>query len=85
MGFFCFQTMSFGLSGAAINFQKAMNNILQLLHFKGVLVYLDDIILMAATFDDYLKLLRKVFTLLRDDGITVKLEKCKFLKRLKKG
>lgn len=80
-GCFTFKRMSFGLSGAPSNFQKAMNTILRSLLGKGVLLYLDDIIVMAAIREEYLMLLRKVFTLLRNAGLSEKLEKCKFLRK----
>lgn len=44
-----------------------------------MLVYLDDIIIMAAMFEDYLRL-REVLTLLQNAGLMVKLEKCKYAK-----
>lgn len=40
-----------------------------------------NIIIMAATFEEHLRLSRKVFNLLRNASLTVKLEKCKFLKK----
>lgn len=57
-------------------FQKDMNTIHKLLLDMDVLVYLDDIIVMAATFEDHLRL-REVLTLLENAGLMVKLEKCK--------
>lgn len=80
-GCFVFKRMSFGLSGAIYMFQKVMNTILRLLLGSGVLVYLEGIIVMAAIFQEHLRLLREVFTLLHNAGLTVKLEKCKFLKK----
>lgn len=57
--------MSFGLSGVPSTFQKTMNTILKPILGAVVLVYLDDIIVMAATFEEHLRLLREVFTFLR--------------------
>lgn len=68
--------MSFGLWGYLSIFQKDMNTIHKLLLDMDVLVYLDDIIVMAATFEDHLRL-REVLTLLENAGLMVKLEKCK--------
>lgn len=42
--------MSFGLSGAPSTFHKAMTTTLRPLLGKDVLVYLDDIVVMVATF-----------------------------------
>lgn len=80
-GCFDFKRMSFGLSGALYTFQKAMNTILKHLIGKSALVYLDDVIVPAATFEEHLRLLREVLSLLRNAGLTVKLEKCTFLKK----
>lgn len=74
-----FKRMSFDLSRAPSTFQKAMNTILKPLLGKGVFVYLDDIIVMAATFLEHWRILGEVFRLLRNAGLAVKFEKCKFL------
>lgn len=71
--------MNFGLSGTPSTFQNAMNKIFRLLLGKRVLVNLDDVIAMVATFEEHLNLLRKVFTRFSNDGLTEKLEK--FLRR----
>lgn len=52
-----------------------MNKILRPLLCKCVLIYLDDIIVMAANFEDDLELLKEVINLLRINGSTVTLEK----------
>lgn len=62
-------------------FEKTTNTILKPLLGKGVLVYLDDIIVMAAMFEDRLRLRREVFTLLRNAGLSVMVEKCKFMRK----
>lgn len=82
-GCFAFNRMIFGYSGALSTFQKAMNTMLKPLIGKGVLVYLDDIIIiiMAATFEQHLRLFREVFTLKSIKGTTHgKFEKCNFLR-----
>lgn len=45
------------------------------------MIYLDDIIVNAATFEEHLMFLEEFFTLLRNGGSGVKMERCKFLKR----
>lgn len=71
--------MSLALSGPPSTFRKAMNTIHKSLLDKVVLVYLDDIIVMAATFEEDTK---EVFTLFRNAGLAVRLEKCKFLRNV---
>lgn len=73
--------MSFGLSGAPSTFKIAMNKILRLLLSKGDLVNLDANLVMVVTFEERLKLQRKIFTRLRSSGLTVKLEKRKLLRQ----
>jgi hypothetical protein len=45
---------------------------------KGILVYLDDIIVYGKTWTEFLDLLRAAFTILRDANLSVKREKCVF-------
>lgn len=58
-----------------------MNTILKPLNAKDVLVYLDDIIVIATTFEEHLGLLREEFKSFINAGLTVKLEKCKLMRK----
>ncbi|GFV14405.1 retrovirus-related Pol polyprotein from transposon 297 [Trichonephila clavipes] len=62
--------MPFGLSGAAPNFQRAIDIILQPVIGRFVSVYMDDVIITSPSFKDHLDHLTRVFTLLRDAGLT---------------
>ena len=55
-GHFQFVTMPMGLKGAPATFQRLMDSVLCGLHWKSVLVYLDDIILFSQTFAEHLEL-----------------------------
>ncbi|GFT68072.1 retrovirus-related Pol polyprotein from transposon 297 [Trichonephila clavipes] len=77
-GTFAFLRMPFGLSGAAPNFQKAIDIILKPVIGRFVLVYMDDVIITSPAFKDHLDHLNQVFTLLRDAGLTLNKEKCHF-------
>ncbi|GFX95413.1 hypothetical protein TNCV_3684651 [Trichonephila clavipes] len=70
--------MPFGLSGAAPNFQRAIDIILQPVIGRFVSVYMDDVIITSPSFKDHLDHLTRVFTLLRDAGLTLNKEKCHF-------
>ncbi|GFV95876.1 retrovirus-related Pol polyprotein from transposon 297 [Trichonephila clavipes] len=72
--------MPFGLSGAAPNFQKAIDIILKLVIGRFVLVYMcvDDVIITSPSFNEHLDHLNQLFTLLRDAGLTLNKEKCHF-------
>ncbi|GFY28687.1 transposon Tf2-9 polyprotein [Trichonephila clavipes] len=69
-GTFAFLRMPFGLSGAAPNFQRAIDIILQPVIGRFVSVYMDDVIITSPSFKDHLDHLTRVFTLLRDAGLT---------------
>ncbi|GFX12564.1 retrovirus-related Pol polyprotein from transposon 297 [Trichonephila clavipes] len=77
-GTFAFLRMPFGLSGAAPNFQRAIDIILQPVIGRFVSVYMDDVIITSPSFKDHLDHLTRVFTLLRDAGLTLNKEKCHF-------
>ncbi|GFT84234.1 transposon Tf2-6 polyprotein [Trichonephila clavipes] len=77
-GTFAFLRMPFGLSGAAPNFQRAIDIILQPVTRRFVSVYMDDVIITSPSFKDHLDHLTRVFTLLRDAGLTLNKEKCHF-------
>ncbi|GFX69855.1 retrovirus-related Pol polyprotein from transposon 17.6 [Trichonephila clavipes] len=70
--------MSFGLSGAAPNFQKAIVIILKPVIGRFVSVYMDDVIITSPSFNEHLDHLNQVFTLLRDAGLTLNKDKCHF-------
>ncbi|GFY07044.1 retrovirus-related Pol polyprotein from transposon 297 [Trichonephila clavipes] len=70
--------MPFGLSGAAPNFQRAIDIILKPVIGRFVSVYMDDVIITSPSFKDHLDHLTQVFTLLRDAGLTLNKEKCHF-------
>ncbi|GFT00872.1 retrovirus-related Pol polyprotein from transposon 17.6 [Trichonephila clavipes] len=77
-GTFAFLRMPFGLSGAAPNFQRAIDIILKPVIGRFVLVYMNDVIITSPSFKDHLDHLTQVFTLLRDAGLTLNKEKCHF-------
>ncbi|GFW27451.1 retrovirus-related Pol polyprotein from transposon opus [Trichonephila clavipes] len=77
-GTFAFHRMPFGLSGAAPNFQKAIDITLKPVIGRFVSVYMDDVIITSPSFNEHLYHLNQVFTLLRDAGLTLNKEKCHF-------
>ncbi|GFV35546.1 retrovirus-related Pol polyprotein from transposon 297 [Trichonephila clavipes] len=70
--------MPFGLSGAAPNFQKAIDIILKPVIGRFVSVYMDDVIISSLSFTHPVEYLREVFRLLQEAGLTLNKEKCKF-------
>ncbi|GFW06401.1 retrovirus-related Pol polyprotein from transposon 297 [Trichonephila clavipes] len=71
-GTFAFLRMPFGLSGAAPNFEKAVDITLKPVIRRFVMVYMDDVIITSPSFNEHIYHLNQVFTLLRDAGITLK-------------
>jgi len=80
-GQFCFNRMPFGLSTAPATFQRLMHNLLEGMIFKGVLVYLDDILVYAKTLEEHDCILREVFQRLSLWGLKINPEKCQFHQR----
>ena len=75
-GLFQWNVMPFGLCNAPGTFQRLMFSVLQGLIPLLCLVYLDDIIVFSATFQDHLSNLRQVLTRLRKAGLKIKPSKC---------
>ncbi|GFV28781.1 retrovirus-related Pol polyprotein from transposon 297 [Trichonephila clavipes] len=83
-GTFAFLRMPLGLSGAAPNFQKAIDIILKPVLGRFVMCYMDDVIITSPSFNEHIDDLNQVFTLLRDAGQTLNKDKCHFARdRLK--
>jgi hypothetical protein len=58
-----------------------MNHILAPLLRKGVVVFIDDILVYSATWAEHLQLLEAVFHLLQQHNIKIKLSKCSFAQK----
>ena len=80
-GLFEYLVMPFGLCNAPSTFQRCVELIFRGIQWKYLLVYLDDIIVMASNFDEHLDRLEEVFKRLSQAGLTMKPSKCEFFKR----
>lgn len=78
MGHYEFKVMAFGLTGAPNTFLAAMNETLQSVLRKCVLVFFDDILMYSPSFEEHLCHLTTVFQLLMRDHWKVNLAKCDF-------
>jgi len=77
-GLFEFNFLPFGLSNAPSTFQRLMDLLLSGLKWKSCMVYLDDVLVFAADFEQMIFRLREVLKRLSDGGMKLRLEKCKF-------
>ena len=77
-GLFEFLVMPFGLTNARATFQSFMNTIFAALLRKGVLVFMDDILVYSATLEQHVTLLQLVFEILQTHQFLIKKSRCCF-------
>jgi hypothetical protein len=68
--------MPFGLTNAPASFQDMMNHILKDLLDKGVVVYIDDILIYAKNTEQHDKLVEEVLERLAKNNLVISPEKC---------
>jgi Reverse transcriptase (RNA-dependent DNA polymerase) len=81
VGTFRFKRTPFGVGNAPSTFQRAMNVILSRVRWQKCLCYLDDIIVFSSSMESHVEDLNKVLSLLRDAGVSLRLNKCHFFRR----
>ena len=70
--------MHFGLCNAPATFQRMADILLSPYRWKSCLIYLDDIIVFSNTVEEHPTHVEEVLQVLRDSGLSLKLNKCKF-------
>ena len=70
-----------GLTNAPATFMQIMNNLFVNMLDKGVVVFLDYILIYSIMVEEHFKLLEKVFARLCKYKFCCKLKKCSFLRR----
>lgn len=80
-GLYEFNVLSFGLCNAPATFQNLTDKVFQRMKWKEVLLYLDDIIIFSETESEHVEKLTKIFNRLRKAGLTLRPEKCKYMKK----
>ena len=75
-GLFHFNLMPFGLTNAPSTLERLMETVLAGLQYNICLVYLDDIIVYGADFDEEISRLKQVFSTLIKAGLKLKPKKC---------
>lgn len=77
-GFYEYVRMPFGLCNAPATFQRMMQNLLSARLYRGVLVYIDDILVYASSFEEHLEILKWVIEQLTEAGLFLNADKCRF-------
>ena len=80
-GLFQFTRMPFGLCNAPGTFERVMEVVVRGLQWRTCLVYLDDIVVYAATYEEHLERLGEVLDRLISAGLKIKPSKCQLARR----
>lgn len=78
LGFFQFERMPQGVTGAPATFQRLMEKTVGDMNLLQVLVYLDDLIIFGKSLEEHEERLLKVLDRLQETGLKVSLDKCQF-------
>ena len=71
--------MPMGLTNVPATFMQMMNNLFMDMLDKGVIVFLDDVLIYSTMAEEHFELLEKVFACLHKYKFYCKLKKCSFL------
>ncbi|KAJ8033855.1 hypothetical protein HOLleu_24223 [Holothuria leucospilota] len=75
-GLYQFCVLPFGLSSAPATFERLMEKVLSGLQWQTCLVYLDDVIIFAKTFEEHVARFDQVLTRLKSSGLKLSPKKC---------
>ncbi|KAL0196751.1 hypothetical protein M9458_005291, partial [Cirrhinus mrigala] len=78
LGFYQFERMPQGITGAPATFQRLMEKAVGDMNLLQVLVYLDDLIVFGRTLQEHESRLLKVLDRLKEAGLKISLDKCQF-------
>jgi hypothetical protein len=73
--------MPYGVTSGPATFQEVMNTILAPLLRKCIVVFIDDVLIYSATWQEHIQHIEAVFQLLQHHQLYVKLKKCSFAKQ----
>ena len=75
---YCYRVLPYGLCNGPSSYQRLMMQILGDLMWKGVLVYLDDVLIYSRSMEDHVMMLTEVFTRFRQHNLKLNPTKCGF-------
>ncbi|KAK3505584.1 hypothetical protein QTP70_005014, partial [Hemibagrus guttatus] len=78
LGFWEFNRMPQGVTNAPSTFQRLMERCMSDIHLKEVVVFLDDLIVFSDTLEEHERRLMSVLKRLKEYGLKLSPEKCKF-------
>ena len=78
LGFYQFERMPQGITGAPATFQRLMERAVGDMNLLQVLVYLDDLIVFGKTLEEHEERLLKVLDRLEEVGLKLSFDKCQF-------
>ncbi|KAL1265357.1 hypothetical protein QQF64_003384 [Cirrhinus molitorella] len=78
LGFYQFQRMLQGITGAPATFQRLMERVVGDMHLLQVIIYLDDLIVFVRTLEEHEERLMKVLDRLEEWGLKVSIDKWQF-------
>lgn len=78
LGFYQFERMPQGITGAPATFQRLMEKTVGDMNLLQVLVYLDDLIIFGKTLEEHEERLLRVLDRLAEAGLKLSLDKCQF-------
>ncbi len=78
LGFYQFERMPQGVTGAPATFQRLMERVVGDMNLLQVLVYLDDLIVFGKSLEEHEERLMKVLERLEEAGLKVSIDKCCF-------
>uniref|UniRef100_A0A8B9JBA5 Gypsy retrotransposon integrase-like protein 1 n=1 Tax=Astyanax mexicanus TaxID=7994 RepID=A0A8B9JBA5_ASTMX len=78
LGFYQFEKMPQGITGAPATFQRLMERVVGDMNLLQCLVYLDDVIVFGRTLAEHEERLFRVLDRLEEHGLKVSIDKCQF-------
>ena len=78
-GLYEYLTMPMGMTNSPAAFERLMEIVLRGLQWHTCLIYLDDVLVFGASFEQHMERVDEVLTRIKDAGLKLKPEKCQLL------